>query len=233
MMKRIEINVLYFGPAADAAGCSGEEVALEPGGTLRSLMEELVRRHPALDGHREALRFAVNQEYSGAGGEEARLADGDEVALIPPVAGGEDGPHVELTGRAIDAGSLLRRVGTAGAGAVNLFLGTVRAEGEPDNPLEALEYSAYPEMALREMRKICRAASGRFDVSRIALVHRTGRMVLGETSVAVAVSAPHRDHGFRACRFIIDRLKEAVPIWKKEIWRRGESTWVGPAKKPD
>lgn len=223
-----KISVLYFGPAADAAGCSTELVELEAGGTLESLVREICRLHPAMEALKPALRYAINQQYLQ--GVSADLAEGDEVALIPPVAGGGEDPLVELTDVIIDIDRLLRFVSDHSAGAIHLFLGTVRAEGEADNRLEALEYSAYPEMAIAELRKICDQAVERFDLTRVAVVHRLGRMELGESSVAIVLSAPHRKEGFEACQFMIDTLKEEVPIWKKEIWRRGETSWVDPTE---
>jgi len=113
------------------------------------------------------------------------------------------------------------------------FEGIVRAEGPAENPLAALEYSAYHSMALRLMNQIRAEALDRFEIEEAAMAHRTGRMSVGETSVVIAVSAPHRADAFEACRWIIDAVKIDVPIWKKEIWSRGESKWVDPTKLPE
>ncbi len=225
---RKRISVLYFGPAADRAGCSSEEIELEGSAGLPDLMREICALHPGIEPQKKILRFAVNQEYVEG---DTALRDGDEVALIPPVAGGMEEPLVELTDSAIDLDHLLSFVKDESAGAIHTFLGTVRAEGDLDNPLEALEYSAYPDMAIRELQKISHLAIERYELTRVAVVHRLGTMKPGETSVAIVLSAPHRKDGFEACRFIIDTLKEDVPIWKKEIWRRGESSWVDPSGK--
>jgi molybdopterin synthase catalytic subunit len=127
----------------------------------------------------------------------------------------------------IDVGELLAAVGSDRDGAVALFLGTVRAHSRGRRVLH-LEYEAYAEMAESEMTKLVREAERRFDVSAVSLVHRTGRLEIGEPSVAVAVAAPHRAGAFDACRFVIDELKRTVPIWKKEAFEGGEVWIEGP-----
>lgn len=222
----IEIRVLYFGPAAEEAGAREETIVLPPRATLESLAREIVSRHPRLGGRVERLRFAVNREYAGERGA-LPLADGDEVAVIPPVAGGAPDSPVRLLRAPIDVAGLLSEARDAAAGAVILFEGTVRAEEEgAERPLEALEYSAYDEMAVAEMKKIRDEGLRRFDVTEILVAHRLGVLGIGETSVAIVVSAPHRGAAFEACRFVIDDLKEKVPIWKKEIWNGGRTSWV-------
>jgi molybdopterin synthase catalytic subunit len=134
---------------------------------------------------------------------------------------------VRLTRETIDLLDLVGRVRSPEAGAICTFQGPVRAE-RPENPLLALEYSAYEEMALREMEKVRSEAMRRFPVTEVAIVHRLGRLEIGEVSVAIVVSAPHREAAFAACRYAIDELKQSVPIWKKEIWTTGETTWVDP-----
>ncbi len=247
--RRAEVTVLYFGPASDAAGTPRETIAIEPGSSLADLFERLCERHPSLRGRARFLRFALNQEYvdfalpspgageddrgeapAESGGEGPALSDGDEVALIPPVAGGVEEPVVELTDGPIDFTRLVESVRADHAGAVCLFLGTVRAEGDAAGPLEALEYTAYKEMASAELRKIAAAVLEDLDLTGVAVAHRLGTMTVGEVSVALAVSAPHRKEAFAGCRRVIDRLKESVPIWQREIWRRKEATWVDPER---
>ena len=123
---------------------------------------------------------------------------------------------------------LIRAVARDGAGAVTLFVGTVRDHNQ-GRRVRYLEYHGYPEMARSEMERLEAQALERFEVSGVALVHRTGRLEIGEASVAIAVSAPHRDDAFRACRFLIDTLKQTVPIWKKEFFEGGESWIEGPS----
>ena len=166
------------------------------------------------------MRAAAAPEY--------RPRDRDEVAFIPPVSGGAEAPWVGpiAIGRAaIDVASLERAVAHPTAGAIVTFAGTTR-ENNAGRRVIRLEYEAYEPMALAEMRKLARAAGERWKIVRIALQHRVGLVEIGQTSVAIAVSAAHRAEAFEACRFAIDRLKEIVPIWKKEHFEGGE-IWVG------
>lgn len=137
---------------------------------------------------------------------------------------------VELTRSPIDVAGLIARMQDSACGGVVTFEGRVRAEGTADNPLVALEYSAYEEMALRQMQRLREEARRRFAVRRVAIVHRLGRMEVGEVSVVIVVAAPHRADAFEACRWTIDELKRDVPIWKKEIWAGGGTTWVDPTQ---
>ena len=134
---------------------------------------------------------------------------------------------IEITESPIDYAALTERVRSNRAGAVCLFLGTVR-EITGDRRTAALDYEAYPEMARRKMEELEAEARGRWPIVEAALVHRVGHLDLGEVSVAVAVSCPHRADAFAACRHAIDRLKELVPIWKKEHWADGSTEWVHP-----
>jgi molybdopterin synthase catalytic subunit len=134
---------------------------------------------------------------------------------------------VRLSREPIDLAALLPAASSPEAGAVAVFLGAVRAEGDRD-PLVALEYTAYEEMALREMERLREETIERFAITNLHLVHRLGRIAIGEISVAIVASAPHRGEAFAACRHAIDTLKSRVPIWKKEIRRSGESAWVEP-----
>lgn len=134
---------------------------------------------------------------------------------------------VEITRAAIDHADLTERVRSNSAGAVVTFLGTVR-EISAGRRTMSLDYEAYPEMAERKMQELEAEARARWPITEAALVHRIGHLELGEVSVAVAVSCPHRAQAFDACRFLIDRLKEVVPIWKRENWADGESEWVHP-----
>ena len=146
---------------------------------------------------------------------------------LPAASGPDSAPIVELTRESIDFGALTEAVRSPQAGAVVLFLGTVR-EMTGGRQTAALDYDAYPEMALREMRRIVDEASERWPLVRVGAIHRLGRLELGEVSIALAVSAPHRAAAFEAGRHLIDRLKESVPIWKKENWADGSTEWVHP-----
>ena len=146
-----------------------------------------------------------------------------------PGAADANAPHVlvSLSVTALDAGAAIEFVSDARAGGVAVFLGTTRAEQRADGAqLEALDYEAYSEMAQGQLLSLANRASARWPVLRLALLHRTGRVALGEPSVVVAVCAPHRAEAFEACRWLIDTLKAEVAIWKKEVWADGTGSWV-------
>ena len=166
----------------------------------------------------EGLLYAVNREYADAG---RMLADGDEVALIPPVSGG----GFRVTGQPLSLEAVVGEVTDESAGAVAAFLGTVRRESRGRTVLY-LEYEAYAEMAEDVMAQIAAELEGRYDLCAIAMHHRTGRVEIGEASVAIAVSAPHRQDALAACKDAIDTLKQTVPLWKKEVYEGGEE-WLG------
>lgn len=136
-------------------------------------------------------------------------------------------PHIELTHQPIDYQALTERVRSPQAGAVLLFLGTVREFTSGRQTLR-LEYEAYPPMALAKMRELAEQAAQRWPMTEVAIVHRLGLLELGDISVAIAVSTPHRDQGFAAGRWLIDTLKEVVPVWKQENWSDGTQEWVHP-----
>ena len=160
----------------------------------------------------------MNKDYAAG---DRLLADGDEVALIPPVSGGA----FRLTGDPIDLGAVVAEVADERAGAVATFLGTTRIHSRGRTVLH-LEYEAYEGMAEKVMAEIAEGLTERYDLCKIAITHRIGRVGIGETSVAIAVSAPHREHALAACKEAIDTLKVDVPLWKKEIYEGGEE-WIG------
>jgi molybdopterin synthase catalytic subunit len=166
----------------------------------------------------DGLLYAVNREYAGR---ERALADGDEVALIPPVSGG-----AFRVGKApLDLAAAVAEVASDDAGAVATFVGTVRRRSRERTVLH-LEYDAYAEMAERVMADLAADLKGRYRLCEIAIHHRVGRVEVGEASVVIAVSAPHRHEALAACRDAIDTLKETVPLWKKEVYEGGEE-WIG------
>jgi MoaE-MoaD fusion protein len=164
------------------------------------------------------LLYAVNHEYAGRN---QALEDGDEVALIPPVSGGAfrlvDGP--------LDLDAVVEEVTDERAGAIATFQGTVRRQSRGREVI-ALEYEAYGGMAEKVMAEIAEGVKSRHDLCEVAVAHRVGRCEVGEVSVAIAVSAPHRQDALSACRDVIDELKERVPLWKKELYEGGEE-WIG------
>jgi molybdopterin synthase catalytic subunit len=220
----MRVIVQFFGPAADVTGVTDREYELPDAATLAELLRQLHTDYPPFARAGAAIRYAVNCEYATLA---HPLGDGDEVAVIPPVSGGSN-VLVEIVDEPIELALLVRAVQTPQAGAVVTFEGVVRAEGAADNPLVALEYQAHGAMALRRMRDIRERAIEAYPVCAVALVHRVGRLEVGATSVAIAVSAPHRAAAFEACRFVIDALKADVPIWKREIYADGQSAWVDP-----
>jgi molybdopterin synthase catalytic subunit len=195
------------------------------GVSVSEIWQDLLREFPALGGHTAGVGFAVNHEYVEA---DFRPRDRDEVAFIPPVSGGADAPWVgpiSIGCAPVDVAALDAAVADSSAGATVTFVGTTRRDNAGRKVIR-LEYEAYEPMALSEMRKLAHEAGRRFGIVRIAIQHRIGVVEIGEISVAIAVSAAHRGEAFEACRFAIDRLKEIVPIWKKEHFEGGE-IWVG------
>ena len=166
----------------------------------------------------QGLLYAVNREYADA---DRPLADGDEVALIPPVSGGA----FRLSEQPLDLEAAVREVRTDDAGAVATFVGTVRRRSRGRTVLH-LDYEAYEGMAEQVMAGIAEELKRRYELCEIAIHHRVGRVEIGEPSVVVAVSAPHRGDALAACRDAIDTLKETVPLWKKEVYEGGEE-WIG------
>ena len=226
---RPRVRLLFFGAARDAAG-GHAELDTDAPATVALLRAELTAKYPSLERFGRSLLVAVNEEYAT---DDRALDDGDEVAIFPPVSGGgehsDDGnastpDFYDLTDAPIDIGALARRVVPADCGATVTFDGYVR-EWTGGRRTNHLVYEAYPAMALREMRRLGEQARERFEIRFVAIVHRTGKLEIGETSVCIVVAAPHRRTAFEACLWIIDELKRTVPIWKKEVYADGE-TWI-------
>jgi molybdopterin synthase catalytic subunit len=175
---------------------------------------------PALDlGDEPAgLLYAVNKEYAAR---DTKLADGDEIALIPPVSGGA----FRLSAEPLSLEAVVEEVASEEAGAIATFVGTTRIHSR-GRTVTQLEYEAYEGMAEREMETIAAELKARYELCEIAVHHRIGRVGLGECSVVIAVSAPHRADALAACKDAIDTLKERVPLWKKEVYEGGEE-WIG------
>jgi MoaE-MoaD fusion protein len=209
----VRVTVKLFAGLRERAGSSGRELELDAGARVADVWLPL-----GLGQEPEGLLYAVNKEYAPP---ERRLSDGDEVALIPPVSGGD----FRLTADPIDVDAVIAEVADDRAGAVATFLGTTRVRSRGRTVLH-LEYEAYEGMAERVMEEIAATLRERYELCRIAIVHRVGRVGIGETSVAIAVSAPHREHALAACKEAIDTLKVDVPLWKKEVYEGGEE-WIG------
>ena len=166
----------------------------------------------------EGLLYAVNREYADR---DLELNDGDEVALIPPVSGGA----YRVTGEPLSLDAAVAEVADEQAGAIATFTGTVRKQSR-GREVTHLEYEAYAEMAEDVMAQLAADLEARHELCRVAIHHRVGRLEIGEASVVIAVSAPHRQDALAACREAIDKLKETVPLWKKEFYEGGEE-WIG------
>jgi molybdopterin synthase catalytic subunit len=222
-MVAVKIAALLFARLREQAG--GDRFALElPGGsTVADAYAELRRLHPALEARRESVRVARNQEFAGW---DDPLVEGDEVAFIPPVSGGggEVGVLFELTDQPLDSRRLEAAVARSGAGAICTFTGVVR-DNSRGRETTRLEYQAYPGMAESQMRAIAAEIGERWPEARVAMAHRMGVLEIGEASVVVSVSSPHRGDAIAACKWGIDRLKETVPVWKKEFFAGGE-VWI-------
>ena len=219
----MQISVRLFASLAETVGT--RELTLsglpEPA-TAGAVGEALFDRFPQAAAMRESVMYAVNAEYVPA---DFLVTSRDQIALIPPVSGGEEGDaRFRIVEERISADALHELVLRPEAGAVAVFLGVVR-DNNLGREVDYLEYDAYPEMAARIMRRIADEIRERWDVVEIAMQHRVGRLEIGEASVGVAVSSAHRAEATDACRYGIDRLKAVVPIWKKEVWSDGEE-WI-------
>lgn len=227
MLVSMHVRVLFFGVLKDILPGEGESLELPQGATVQTLLGEYRRRLPERDALWTSLAVAVNQQYASAG---EALAENDEVALLPPVSGGSgnsDADPVRLTREPIDAAAILATVKQPEDGAAAVFDGVVRNNTRGRRTL-FLDYEAYESMALVQMRELAAEARRRFGVHAVSIVHRLGRLEIGETSILIAVAAAHRGAAFDACRFVIDTLKKTVPIWKREhfedgaVWTDGE-----------
>lgn len=217
----MNIRVLFFGAARDAVGANQMDLALEAPATVSSAFQSLKERFEKLDRFGRSLLFAVNQEYATP---DTQLKENDELAVFPPVSGGGSQDFFELTTEAINVGEVARRVVLPECGATVTLDGYAREWTKGKRTLY-LVYEAYDTMALTEMQRLGVEAHKQFEIAHIGIVHRTGRIEIGETSVVIAVSAPHRRAAFQACEWAIKELKRTVPIWKKEIFEGGEA-WV-------
>jgi MoaE-MoaD fusion protein len=229
----MRVRVLFFGQLKDITGVAQEDAELSDGARVEDLFERYGRRFPKLAEFRASIAASVNQEYSGW---RAPLETGDEVAFLPPVSGGQGGGQqaaieediFQLVREPIRPRDIVEGLKAPEDGALVVFDGFVRNNFKGGKTLY-LEYEAYEPMAYAKMREIGAEIRTRFSIHRLAIIHRLGRLEIGETSVWIAVSSAHRGVAFDACRYAIDTLKRAVPIWKKEyfaggaVWADGET----------
>ena len=230
------VRVLYFATLRDLAGTKEEQVELPDGSTIADLKVLLAKNHPNLTRAKSSMLVSINREFSF---DEDMLHDGDEVAIFPPVSGGssETAPTIlSITQDPLDLNVTLDALVLPTTGAACIFTGTVRERTErgPQRKTMYLEYEAYTPMAEEKMRQVAAEIRARWpDVEGIALVQRVGSLDAGTPSVLIACTASHRDTGvFEAARYGIDRLKEIVPIWKKEVGPDGE-VWIEGEYIPD
>jgi molybdopterin synthase catalytic subunit len=210
----MRVRVRLFAALRELAGEGERELELPEGARVGDVWATI----PELGTEPEGLLYALNKEYVKR---DRELADGDELAVIPPVSGGA----FWLTADPVDLAVVVAQVADERAGAVATFVGTTRVHSR-GRAVEYLEYEAYEGMAEQEMARIAEELMNRYELCKVAIAHRIGRVEIGETSVAIAVSAPHRADALAACKDAIDTLKETVPLWKKEVYEGGEE-WIG------
>jgi MoaE-MoaD fusion protein len=220
----MRIKVLFFGFTHDLTGLREEQIELGEGENVQKLWRLYENRFPRLGDLAGSLLLAVNQQIADP---LAVLHEGDEVAFMPPVSGGIDENPYHVTSEKISAAGLAECLQASSDGALVAFEGVVRDHSGGRKTLY-LEYEAYGPMAVRKMQEIGKEARRKFDIHSVGIVHRVGRLEIGETSVAIVVTAAHRKPAFEACHYLIDRLKQVVPVWKKEyfedgaVWAEGE-----------
>jgi molybdopterin synthase catalytic subunit/molybdopterin converting factor small subunit len=234
----MKVGVLFFGVLKDVVGRSSETVDLPEGARVREVLFYYAREAPRFEAMVPSLAISVNREYAGA---DRALREGDEVGLLPPVSGGSEEPgrvqdevrdetpgEVLIVRERIDIEAVAGRLRLPADGAAVIFDGVVRDNSRGRRTLY-LDYEAYEAMALKQMEALAVEARSRFGVRGVSIVHRLGRLEIGESSVLIVVASAHRAAAFEACRWIIDTLKKTVPIWKKEyfedgaVWADGEA----------
>jgi MoaE-MoaD fusion protein len=229
----MRVQVLFFGVLKELAGQPVEQIEVREGASVREVLERYEARIPQLRTSLSSIALAVNQQYAGP---DTKLHANDEIALLPPVSGGGFGAAGErpagqpVRSRAsivrspIDTGSVVENLKRSQDGASLVFEGVVRNQTRGRKTVY-LDYEAYEPMALKEMESLAARALEQFPVRDVAIIHRLGRLQIGETSVVVAVASAHRGAAFDACRWLIDTLKKTVPIWKKEYFEDG-AVWA-------
>jgi molybdopterin synthase catalytic subunit len=209
----VRVTIKVFAGLRERAGWSERALELPDGAKVGDVWKAL-----ELGAQPRGLLYALNKGYAD---KSAALSDGDEVALIPPVSGGS----FRLSAEPLSLEAAATEVARDEAGAIATFVGTTRSESR-GRRVQWLDYEAYPEMAEDVMAQIAAQLRDRYDLCEVAIHHRVGRVSIGEPSVVIAVSAPHRADALAACKDAIDTLKETVPLWKKEVYEGGEE-WIG------
>jgi molybdopterin converting factor subunit 1 len=221
----MQVKVLFFGALRDLLGKSADVVHLPEPSSLQALLDHYVQQAPKLADLLPSVAVSLNQEYTARS---ATLSDQDEVALLPPVSGGTgdvlEGSYSRLVRNKIDPSGFMQTMKAPADGAVIVFEGIVRDNTRGRRTLY-LDYHAYEEMAVKQMDALVEQAQRDYKIEQARIIHRLGRMEIGETSVWIGVSSPHRAAAYEASRFLIDTLKKTVPIWKKEFFEDG-AVWA-------
>jgi molybdopterin converting factor subunit 1 len=223
----MRVRILFFGILKDLAGTSSDALDMHENATVGDVLERCAKQIPRLKEALPSLAVAVNQQYAGA---ETALHSNDEVALLPPVSGGSadlGARRASIVREPIDTPQIVAKMRRSEDGAAVVFEGVVRNQTRGRKTIY-LDYEAYEEMALQNMEGLAEQALKQFPIREVAVVHRLGRLGIGETSVVIVVASAHRAAAFDACRWLIDTLKRTIPIWKKEhfedgaVWADGE-----------
>ncbi|MFT5429864.1 MAG: molybdopterin converting factor subunit 1 [Myxococcota bacterium] len=217
----MQVRILYFAGCREAAGRSDDTVALPDGSTVAEALAWVMAERPAVTGYLKVARIAVNRDFCEP---DQPLKNGDEIVLIPPVSGG-GGVRAALSHDPIEPDAATTLIDTSRAGSIITFSGVVRPTSKQGRAVTTLFYEAYEPMAVEKLEQCLTEAGERWPLLDAAIVHRLGQLKLGEVAVSIGVSTKHRKEGFAATEYIIDRLKEIVPIWKKETGPDG-SEWV-------
>lgn len=221
-------KIRFFAGVAEATGQREYTTELTEGATVADLLAKLQSDFPNAAELLAKSFFSVNQEYAEAA---AEIKPGDELAVIPPVSGGSGAdPRFEITAAPLSADAIIKKVSNPYAGAILTFVGTVREFTQGQRTVH-LEYEAYPEMAVKKFAEIAAEIDEKWPGTQVAISHRIGTLEIEEASVIIAVATPHRAASFEAGRYAIERLKQIVPIWKKEVWEDG-SEWKGHQQGP-
>jgi molybdopterin synthase catalytic subunit len=226
----MQVRILFFGVLKEVAGRGSDTLELPGVATLRDVFTRYEEQLPQLRTLSKSIAMSINREFATL---DSKLEDGDEIAFLPPVSGGlaghaEDSPITQLPSRIvrekIDTSAIFSRIKQPADGAAVVFEGVVRDHSRGRRTLY-LNYEAYEEMAVRQMDELVEQARKRFDIREAVIVHRLGRLEIGEVSVLIVVASAHRAAAFEACRWLIDTLKRTVPIWKKEYFEDG-AVWA-------
>jgi molybdopterin converting factor subunit 1 len=224
----MQVRVLFFGMLKDLAGRPSESLNLPDNATLDDVLQHYEARVPRLKDFAASIAMSINQEYAAP---DAKLKSGDEIALLPPVSGGVEEStvplshlHASIVRETIDTQRAIAAIKRPEDGAVVVFEGIVRNQTRGRRTLY-LDYEAYEEMALKQMEALAAQALSEHKTRDVAIVHRLGRLQIGETSVLIVVASAHRAAALEACRWLIDTLKRTVPIWKKEYFEDG-AVWA-------